>query len=192
MLGNDDVAWLCMQCDEDDCGIHFIATYRIGEKTYEGLEAQLVNEPPALFFESEEFDGRVRTLSPDFCAIYDEANRAEAFGLGRICGAGYRKALEFLIKDFLIRYKFIGNAEVAEQIATTPLAACIDRYVDDEGIKATAKRAAWVGNDETHYVRKWTDKDLSDLKDLIAITVLWVSLHTRLGGHLKSMPTGKP
>ena len=41
-------------------------------------------------------------------------------------------------------------------------------------IKDCAKRAAWLGNDETHYIRKWETQDLEDLKDLIELTVNWI------------------
>lgn len=34
----------------------------------------------------------------------------------------------------------------------------------------------WLGNDETHYVRRWEEKDLSDLKRLISMTVSWIDL----------------
>ena len=34
-----------------------------------------------------------------------------------------------------------------------------------------AKRATWLGNDETHYYKKWPEKDISDLKILIQLTV---------------------
>src|SRR5687767_3154472 len=37
-----------------------------------------------------------------------------------------------------------------------------------------AKRATWLGNDATHYYRKWEDKDIHDLKNLIELTVLWI------------------
>jgi hypothetical protein len=39
---------------------------------------------------------------------------------------------------------------------------------------AYAKRAAWLGNDEIHYVRKWEDRDINDLKILIELTCGWV------------------
>ncbi|MGF6947536.1 hypothetical protein QF028_000029 [Neobacillus sp. B4I6] len=39
-----------------------------------------------------------------------------------------------------------------------------------------AERAVWLGNDETHYVRKWDDKDLKDLKNLIDLTVYFISM----------------
>ncbi len=47
-------------------------------------------------------------------------------------------------------------------------------YVDNENIKQRAKRAVWLGNDETHYVRTWIDKDIKDLKLLIKLTVGWI------------------
>jgi hypothetical protein len=39
-----------------------------------------------------------------------------------------------------------------------------------------AKRATWLGNDETHYVRTWEGKDLKDLKTLIRLTIHWVEM----------------
>ena len=38
-----------------------------------------------------------------------------------------------------------------------------------------AKGAVWIGNDETHYVRKWIDKDISDMKRLIDLTLYWMN-----------------
>ena len=37
--------------------------------------------------------------------------------------------------------------------------------------KSVAKRATWLGNDETHYYRKWEDKDLRDLTNLLRLTI---------------------
>ncbi|MNF08429.1 hypothetical protein D3C80_2088550 [compost metagenome] len=50
----------------------------------------------------------------------------------------------------------------------------IEGFVTNENVKQCAKRAIWLGNDETHYVRKWVDKDIKDLKLLIQITVNWI------------------
>jgi hypothetical protein len=41
--------------------------------------------------EDIEFEEIIKKFSPDFCFIYNEANRAEDIGLKNICGAGYRK-----------------------------------------------------------------------------------------------------
>ena len=51
------------------------------------------------------FPEEIRTTSGMFCAIYNESEEAEQRGLKNISGAGYRKALEFLIKDYLINNK---------------------------------------------------------------------------------------
>jgi hypothetical protein len=33
-----------------------------------------------------------------------------------------------------------------------------------------------LGNDETHYVREWADKDLQDLKRIIKVTLHWLEM----------------
>jgi hypothetical protein len=53
------------------------------------------------------------------------------------------------------------------------------------------KRAAWLGNDETHYVRKWEDKDLNDQKSLIEVTVHWIEMEAITNKILSEMPGGK-
>tara|TARA_R110000850_G_scaffold183823_1_gene309402 strand:+ start:158 stop:367 length:210 start_codon:yes stop_codon:yes gene_type:complete len=54
------------------------------------------------------------------------------------------------------------------------LGACINEYVNDANVKVCASRAAWIGNDETHYVRKWGEKDINDLKTLLRLTSAWI------------------
>ncbi len=71
------------------------------------------------------------------------------------------------------------------------LAACIAKYVTNDRIKATAARAAWLGNDESHYVRKWEDKDLEDLKKLIQLTVHWIEMEELTDIAIREMPEGK-
>jgi hypothetical protein len=112
----------------------------------------------------------VEEISTSFKIIYEQACAAEAFQLNEIAGVGYRKALEFLIKDYCI-YK---NPKSEESIKSSLLGAVINNYVEDENLKTCAQRAAWLGNDETHYVRKWEDKDINDLKILIELSCVWV------------------
>jgi hypothetical protein len=68
------------------------------------------------------------------------------------------------------------------------LARCIATYVKSEQVKEIAKRAAWLGNDETHYVRKWEGKDLEDLKKLIALTLHWIEIEKLTADVIKDMP----
>jgi hypothetical protein len=86
-----------------------------------------------------------------------------------VAGPGYRKALEFLIKDYLI---FV-EPDKADSIKPTALQNLIQNKITDVNLKTSAERATWLGNDETHYLRKWESQDIGDLKLLITLTVNW-------------------
>lgn len=116
------------------------------------------------------FDPVLDDISPMFIEIYNQALAAETYGLNHIAGMGYRKSLEFLIKD----YAKILDPEASEEIEKMMLSPCIKKYIDLPKIKATATASVWLGNDETHYIRKFTDKDVNDLKRLINSCVYWI------------------
>lgn len=100
---------------------------------------------------------------------------------------GYRKALEYLIKDFAISQSPTDD----ERIKKLPLANCISQYIKDTSVQSAAKRATWLGNDETHYVRKWETKDVKDLKILIRLTVNAIE-NVLLAAHYENeMPDSK-
>ena len=130
------------------------------------------------------FSDPIKEISQNFCDIYEEAHKAEEFGLTQICGVGYRKALEFLIKDYVIKNRPAEQATI-EAIMLGP---CIENYATDPRIKEVAKRATWLGNDETHYQRRWIDKDLNDLKTMIGLVRHWIEAEHLTEEALKSMP----
>ncbi len=132
----------------------------------------------------ENFPFEIEQLSPLFIKIYNEAFTAEQLELLEVSGVGFRKALEFLIKDYLIKQ----NPSKEVQIKSMFLGKCINELVEDNKIKETAKRAVWLGNDQTHYVKKWEDKDLLDLKKLIKLTVNWVESEIITADLNSSMP----
>ena len=82
---------------------------------------------------------------------------------------GYRKALEFLIKDYLISL----HLDKEEEFRKAALGNCINK-IDNSSIKELARRATWLGNDETHYIRKWEDRDIHDLKNLIDLSYQYI------------------
>ena len=45
---------------------------------------------------------KIKEISPSFVVVYTQASFSEQMNLKEICGMAYRKALEFLVKDFLI------------------------------------------------------------------------------------------
>jgi len=135
------------------------------------------------------FDDQIEIISPSFISIYGEAELSEQENLKEICGMGYRKALEFLIKDYLIKKLSGDERELKEkEIKEKLLGKCIEELIDDPRIREIAKRAAWLGNDETHYFKIWKDKDLEDLKKLINLTVHFIIMEFDFGKYKEEMP----
>ena len=178
IAANSKLLYASLFCPNPKCEKTYIAEYNNNGSNF--TFKQIVKGQPKKAFYSEEIAG----LSPMFIKIYNEAFTAEQLNLLEISGVGYRKALEFLIKDFLIFKK----PEQDENIKKMFLGKCIKDLVDDPRVKSTAKRAVWLGNDQTHYVKKWEDKDLTDLKKLIRLTVNWVESEMLTSELEESMP----
>lgn len=153
-------------CPKTACKKMFIASYRRDfKKGYFLLRSLLPRTLKTVAVVQE-----VSDISPQFAEIYNQAFHAEAYGLGEIAGVGFRKSLEYLIKDYCTKQ----HPDKEEDIKKRPIAQVIEAFVSNENVKQCAKRAIWLGNDETHYVRKWEGKDIKDLKLLIQITVNWI------------------
>lgn len=164
---------LCPKCQDT-----FIAKYILDpDEDYLdsgecGFYANFLSAAP--FHETEyPFAKKLHEISPKFVEIYNQSYQAEQHGLNEICGMGYRKALEFLIKDFLIS----KDSANSDSLARKPLVQCIaDLSKDYPKLSTVAERAAWLGNDEAHYIRKHTNYDLVTLKSLIEATVFYINL----------------
>jgi hypothetical protein len=165
---NEDVCSLDVfsQCTNASCEKTFITEF------FEGTDAAVFDsvKPLGMPFKKE-FSDILNDLSPNFIEIYNQSYVAEQLGLNHVCGVGYRKALEFLIKDYLMS---MNPEEKHEGIKIKFLGNCIKDDIDNANIKKVAVRAVWLGNDETHYIRKWENKDISDLKTLIGLTIHYI------------------
>ncbi|MCD1116462.1 DUF4145 domain-containing protein [Chryseobacterium turcicum] len=161
-----DKTFVFLSCPNPKCEISFAAEYLKQHDHYLHYFSKIIKGNVI----QEKFSEQIENLSPYFIKIYNEAYFAEQNNLLEICGVGYRKALEFLIKDYIIT----KNPHKEDLIKKLLLGKCINEFVEDLRLKETAKRAVWLGNDHTHYVKKWATKDLSDLKLLIKLSVNWV------------------
>lgn len=155
---------LYASCPNEYCKRHFVLSLTIG-KGFTSVEPNAIPK-------SKTFSEIISNISGLFVTIYNQAYHAEQMELDQICGVGYRKALEFLIKDYLISKE--TEEQVKDNIKKKFLSNCIQDHVQNDNIKNVAKRAVWLGNDETHYVRTWADKDVQNLKQLIELTVRWI------------------
>lgn len=124
------------------------------------------------FLKFKEVPDIINEISPSFKQIYEEAQAAEQLGYTQICGGGYRKALEFLIKD----YATFLHPDKDKEIAKMELGNCIKKYIDNPSIQIYANRASWLGNDELHYRRYWENKDIFDLGALIEASILAIRI----------------
>jgi hypothetical protein len=167
-----DILQLIYLCPRIECQRVFIGIYR---QNY-GHQRHYVEGPHVLKSTAPyravkpQIPDEIQKISPDYVEVLSQSEAAEAYQLDQIAGAGYRKALEFLIKDYAI----IKNPEKADEIKNSFLGNCIKKFVTDQNVKECSKRAAWLGNDETHYIRKWEEKDINDLKILIKLTQAWI------------------
>jgi hypothetical protein len=154
------------QCTNEDCQHLFIARY--DKNTNDGYYYFKRSSPTMP--KKSNYSKEIKEISPTFCEIMDQVSYAEINNLTLITGIGLRKAIEFLVKDFLI-FNYPGKSEI---IKNTYLGKCIDEYIDDINLKACIKRATWLANDETHYIRKWEEHDIDDLKILIRLSINWI------------------
>lgn len=114
------------------------------------------------------FSDEINNLSSDFVEIYNQTESAEHQNLHRICGMGYRKALEFLV-DAYIKYK-----EKTDTIPERDLQKKIQNHITNDAMKTLAEKATWLGNDATHIVNKHPERDVSDMKKFIIQMVKWI------------------
>lgn len=166
-------------CTNEDCKSFFIAYYK------DSCSAAVFNlerfEPPNLTRRS--FPDFVKDLSEKFIEVYGQAHEAKERGLTHIAGPGYRKAFEFLIKDYA---KSIDHSR-ADQIDKAFAGDVVKDFISDTRVQAVAKRALWLGNDETHYVRKWLDFDVNDLIKLIQLTIDWIEIERESKSYVDTM-----
>ncbi|QTF92191.1 hypothetical protein [Halomonas sp. BM-2019] len=171
-------------CPSEDCGSLFVARFERLKPSPTTINAyHTLVECVPYSADKPDIVEEVANLSPLFVEIFTQSYQAEALNMKQISGIGYRKSLEFLIKDFCIS----SHPDKSEEIKGAPLAKCIGDYIDDIRIKECARRASWLGNDEAHYVRKWSDKDVEDLKILIRLCALWIQSHILTEAYAASM-----
>ncbi len=180
-IGTDRAAMYLFACPRESCRTGFVALWSYDSPTSQWSFAGAY--PSAV--EPSTKSRFIENVSPTFYTIFDEARAAEHHRLSEIAGMGYRKALEFLIKDYLVSK---SAAEQHEKIKAKMLGSCISEYVTDQRIKSVAERAVWLGNDETHYARRWNDHDITDLKRLIDLTTKWIEMELETQEALESMP----
>lgn len=163
--------YLCQHCYETFLSLHSVSLKPAREYGQENtFAAKLLHIAPTRH-KKRDFDEKISDMSPQFVKIYNQSLAAEGNDLDEIAGIGYRKSVEFLVKDFCIKQ----YPESEEKIKNLLLSKCISEFINDQDIKTLASRIAWIGNDEAHYTRKLEGRDVSDMKSFIDAMVYFVS-----------------
>jgi len=178
-----DIVAAIYQCPRHSCRGVFVAYFECNRR-FGGTTFRLRRFGP-IYSKPRGFSDVIRTMSPKFPTIYNESLEAEENGLIEICGCGYGRALEFLVKDYLI-YLGFDRDEVTKMRLGTAVSK-----IEIEPIQIAAERATWLRNDETHYERKWHEFDLQDLKNLIDLTVSSIEITEKTKKFKDDMPEGR-
>ena len=117
--------------------------------------------------DADEVHPGLKTVSPEFERIHQQSYRAELRGDIDIAAVGYRTALEVLIKDFAIRE--LGEEE--EEVASKKLAQAIEDYSGTVGMKNAENVVRKLGNDYTHYRKKYEPFGFMELKHYYGIVL---------------------
>jgi hypothetical protein len=120
---------------------------------------------------NNQFANSIAAKFPNFIRIYNQSLKAENDSLNDIAGMGFRKALEFLIKDYAI----LRNPEKEDEISKMSLSSCINTYIDNPKLVTLSKASSWLGNDQVHYFKKHDDYDTVHLKSYIEAIAYYIS-----------------
>lgn len=164
---------LCARCSIDSCRKFFSLEYGSFKDKYGQLHLFELIPYSYNGFQEPDISKNIISLSPIFAETFLQANIAEGKSLNQVSGIGFRKAFEFLVKDFA-SYK---NPEQIETIRKNSVNNVIDKfYKDMPKLKELLHITRKIGNDETHYYREYDDVDVKDLKKLITNFSLYIDM----------------
>ena len=159
------VVTACPQCS----GITVNHFTRAARKPYniEKIPFQLKYTTPRIqsdnSFSEYKISPEIEAAFPEFISILQQAKFAEDHGLDKLAGMGYRKALEFLVTDYLISLNIENAPTDWLQNPKTTLSQKIER-LPNEKLITLAQATAYIGNDETHYSRQHPEHGIDSIK----------------------------
>lgn len=110
-------------------------------------------------------------ISPRFVDLYNQSYWAEQNNYTELAGSGYRNAMEVLIKD----YAKVELGATDEDIRKCPnLQDAIIKYLPEYNMQLPAHVVRLIGNDYTHYERRYINLEVDILKDYLNILMLYI------------------
>jgi hypothetical protein len=112
-------------------------------------------------------DKQIERVSPRFIEMYNQALRAEDNNDYNLAAVDMRSALEILIKDFAI----VCLNEDRDTVINLKLFDAISKYFYNKDVLKVADVIRILGNDHTHYERKYPECDYELLKSYMDIFI---------------------
>lgn len=162
------------ECRYHQCGRIFVVShiedndgiFKI-ERTLNGLPKGPIWPEPILNLKDGRTIGTDEVTKSKFINTYLQSLEAESNGHDEIAGMGFRKAIEYLVKDWSIQI----NPEEKEKILGLWLSSIINEYFTGD-LKEILERATWLGNDQTHYNKLFEEYNIDHLKELIGLIMV--------------------
>lgn len=103
-----------------------------------------------------------------FREAYKDVCLAESFGIKGLVGMAYRRAVEFLVKDYAV----LTNISITQANGRDENLKAVIEQIKDERVKAFAASTNVIANDYTHYADHHTDRDIEDIKKFFNMLLL--------------------
>ena len=159
-------------CPNNQCQQFFINWFSVDVNSYLNIRDTQRLEYYYKPILKNDLPKEVNLKFPEFHIIYSQAIQAESYGLDQIAGVGYRKALEFLIKQYCIHTFPEKEENIKKETLNNTIMNRLDTFPK---LQKLAQAATWIGNDETHFVRKHEDKDITSMKKFIKSAATFIS-----------------
>ena len=170
------------------CEQVFFAKYQISSMNYDFNQDELCySEVIGGHKKRLDFSKEITELSPSFVDNYNDAFVAEQAGCTNIVGIGYRRAFEYLVKDYAIKF----NPSEAESIKKMNLSDCVKKYINNIETKDLLLRTTWIGNDYAHYESNHKDFNVEDLKQLIDISMKEIESDIKKKNYITKIQSSK-
>ncbi|TCK83490.1 DUF4145 domain-containing protein [Albibacterium bauzanense] len=153
------------KCTFRECGKQFIAVHQVigqGQAKFVGF---LDGQPIGPYWPET-----IKKLKSKFIETYNQSLKAEYSGLDEIAGMGFRKAIEYLVKDYLIQRDSSLEGKIEDKLLASVIGENFSTPQEAD-LKDLLQRATWLGNDMTHYLRYHDNFDINDLKELIQLVM---------------------
>lgn len=140
--------WRCTACRRVFASYHLL---RDQQCTYHGTFPQ-----QTLSFEDEVLEN----VSPRFIEMYNQCLRSDINGDYNLAAVGMRSALEILVKDYAIFFL----EKQHDDVVNLNLFSAISEFLENSELIKAADVIRILGNDHTHYERKYPQHEYKLLK----------------------------